>query len=84
MTAENTPQGHGVAMFRMAGELGQRMLRGAKINNAKPVSDHHPMNRFNARDSIKRSRNTGAKLDETGIYAGKVEPLWPATFAAKT
>ena len=71
-------------MFWTAGEMGQRRLHGAKFNNAKPVSDHHPMNRFQMRDSIKRSRNMGVKLDETGIYAGKVEPLWSATITAET
>ena len=74
MAAGDALQGHGVAMFRLMEELGQRLLRMAHFNNAKPVSDHHPMNKFHTLDSDRLSRNMRVKLDETGIYAGKIEP----------
>ncbi|AYG58831.1 hypothetical protein CCGE525_08455 [Rhizobium jaguaris] len=59
MAARQAPYGRGVAMFRTAEELRQQWLRMAHVNNAKPVSDHHPMNMIICPAAIKLPRHTG-------------------------
>ncbi|MEF0939090.1 hypothetical protein [Rhizobium sp. BR 362] len=44
MAVRQARYGRGVAMFRTGEELRQQWLRMAHVNNAKPVSSHHPMN----------------------------------------
>ena len=45
------------------------MLHGAHFVNAKPISDHHPMNKFQIQDSRSHPAKR-VKLDETGFYLG--------------
>ncbi|GAJ91793.1 hypothetical protein RRH01S_02_04610 [Rhizobium rhizogenes NBRC 13257] len=44
LAARQALHGRGVAMSRTDEELRQQWLRKAHVNNAKPVSGHHPMN----------------------------------------
>jgi hypothetical protein len=61
-------------MFWTDEELRQQWLRMAHVNNAKPVSGHHhPVNIIIRRAAMSRP-TYGVKLDETGIYEGKVKP----------
>lgn len=45
------------------------MLHAAHFVNAKPISDHHPMNKFQMQDSNCHPAKR-VKLDETGSYLG--------------
>ena len=45
MAAGIALHGRGVAVSRVTEELGQQKLRMAHFDKAKPVSDHHPMNK---------------------------------------
>lgn len=56
-------------MFRIRVELRKQMLHGAHFVNAKPISDHHPMNKFQMQDSYSHPAKR-VKLDETGFYLG--------------
>ena len=56
-------------MFLTKVGLREQVLRGAHFINAKPISDHHPMNKFQMQDS-KSHRAKRVKLDETGSYLG--------------
>jgi hypothetical protein len=47
----------------------EQVLHGAHFVNAKPISDHHPMNIFQMQDS-KSHPAKRVKLDETGFYLG--------------
>jgi hypothetical protein len=46
------------------------VLHMANFINAKPISDHHPMNIFQSQDSAGHPAKKRVKLDETGIYTG--------------
>ncbi|MGB8315335.1 MAG: hypothetical protein WCE69_12710 [Aestuariivirga sp.] len=56
-------------MFRTGGGLGEQVLHAAHFINAKPISDHHPMNKFQMQDSNSHPAKR-VKLDETGSYLG--------------
>lgn len=68
-------------MLRVMEELRQHLLRMAHFNNAKPVSDHHPGNMTVRQIANELSFRTRVKLDETGVYDGKVEPQCGQLFA---
>ncbi|WEX76225.1 hypothetical protein PYH37_004517 [Sinorhizobium numidicum] len=56
----------------MAEELRRDGLRMAHSDNAKPVSDHHPTNMIMRGQQL--LSDARVKMDETGIYDGKIEP----------
>jgi hypothetical protein len=69
-----------MAMSRVMEELRQQSLRMAHFNNARPVSDHHPVNAIMLQKAQGLSRYMRVKLVETGNYDGKVEPLCAKLF----
>ena len=79
MAAGEALYGHGMAMFRIIVELRQQLLHMAHFINAKPISDHHPMNMFQTQDGDGLSCNIRVKLDETGNYAGIEVPQCTTT-----
>ena len=56
-------------MLRIRVGLREQVLHVAHFVNAKPISDHHPMNKFQTQDSNGRPAKR-VKLDETGSYLG--------------
>jgi hypothetical protein len=56
-------------MFRTGVGLREQVLHGAHFINAKPISGHHPMNKFQMQDSNSHPAER-VKLDETGFYLG--------------
>ena len=56
-------------MVRIRVGLREQVLHGAHFINAKPISNHHPMNKFQMQDSNSHPAKR-VKLDETGYYLG--------------
>jgi len=52
----------------------------AHLNDARPVSCHHPMNTFIPHRLSSAGGSTGEKWIETGFYLGKVDLCMPTLF----
>lgn len=85
---EISPGRHGVAMFRMMEELRQQMLTHGTFNNAKPVSDHHPMNVITGRKSYAilsyEGENGMRPVFTTAKWNLSAKSSWPQAIANKT
>lgn len=74
MAAKETSYGQGVAMFQLVEEREPQLMHVAHLNNAIPVSHHHPVNIANTSTTGLLCCCIGRNWNETGVYDGKVKP----------